>query len=288
MSQLPWNPSIEYNVSRAAYGAIPAVNWSRLKLMARSASHYYRANDARTDTDAMLFGRVVHLLVLEPDQCQDKIAVFDGRRFGRAWDDFQIENSGKEIIKCGPFEDAFRMAEMVRKECGALLSGGRAEATATWLIGDRKCKGRFDFLPDSGILVDMKTARDASPEEFGRSAFRLMYHCQLAWYLDGLTRITGMADPRAVIIAIEKNSNEVAIYDVGERDIELGRKTYTDLLAKFESCVKSGEWTGYGRGPLQLPGWAFGTGEMSGLGLTVGGKPMMDEEGDEGEADDEL
>jgi exodeoxyribonuclease VIII len=229
----------------------------------------------------MLFGRVVHLLVLEPDVHQNKIAVFDGRRAGKAWEDFQIENAGKEIIKAGPFEDAFRMAERVRKEFGDMLKNGRAEATATWEINGRAAKGRFDFLPDSGCLIDLKTTRDASAIAFGRSAFELMYHCQIAWYLDGITAITGLADPRAIIIAVEKKTNECAIYDVGQADVDLGRKTYRDLLGKFESCVKSQQWPGYGRGPLMLPEWAFN--EVEGMGLTQGGAAF----GEEDEDDDE-
>ena len=75
---------------------------------------------------------------------------------------------------------------------GGLIAGGETENTAIWndpLYGFR-CKCRPDKgFKDIGVLVDLKSAKDASPFEFSKDAANFGYHVQAAWYTDGMNSV---------------------------------------------------------------------------------------------------
>lgn len=71
-------------------------------------------------------------------------------------------------------------------------------------------RARFDFLPTdftlgapSRVAVDLKTARDASPNGFTRAIADHSYDVQRAWYLDALRWLTGET-AEMVFVAVEK------------------------------------------------------------------------------------
>ena len=55
-----------------------------------------------------------------------------------------------------------------------------------WQIGETWCRARPDALDPNGLIVDLKTSQDASPDAFARTAATFKYHLQAAWYIDGL------------------------------------------------------------------------------------------------------
>ena len=117
---------------RPAYDGVEAINWSRLKLMLKSPAHYH-ANAGQPDTDAMLFGRVFHMMVLEPERFVRDVAVWQGgRRFGSTWDAFQFKNAGKELITQKMFDEMRVMSDAVKSKAVLLLTNGQPELPLTW------------------------------------------------------------------------------------------------------------------------------------------------------------
>ena len=254
-------------MDRATYDALDAVNWSTLRHLVKSPAHYqHYLKEGRPDTPAMLLGRAVHKAALEPRAFTEAFTVapegLDRRtREGKAqW--AALVNSGLAVLSAGEFGLCLALQAAVRAdpEAAAYLRGGEAEVCLQWTdpIFGFACKGLVDFVGD-GLLVDLKTTRDASPWGFGRECYNLKYHCQLAHYAQGYEFQYGKR-PRVVLIAVEKDGPlAVQCYEIPEDVLTLGRATVDGLFQTLKDCRASGQWHGYGVGTmqLQLPKWAM-------------------------------
>ena len=259
-------------LTRAEYDGIDAVNWSSLKVLARSPAHYRHARTVkREDTPALQRGRLVHLAVFEPAVFLSTVAVFDGRRAGKEWEAFKAAHAGSEIVKPDEIEEISAIADAVRREPSAAkhLVSGAAEVAVRWsrtvklpdgsAHAEVDCKGRLDFVSSDGVLVDLKTTRDASPDGFGREVWRYGYHTQMAWYRDGYESATGKR-LRVVLVAVEAAApHVVAVYRVPDDILDMGREHYEALLGRYAECRRENRWPGYfiGESELALPRYAY-------------------------------
>ena len=164
--------------------------------------------------------------------------------------------------------EAIRDAVMAHPAAGKLLApcAGVAELSAYWRDPETGvlCRCRPDFWRHDGIVVDLKTARDAGPEGFSRSILGWRYHAQAAFYLDGITRARAaggidMPAPRAfVFVGVEKTAPyAVGVYTLDTQSIAIGRREYREDLDTYAECMGSGVWPGYGDKiqPISLPEW---------------------------------
>lgn len=252
-------------LSRAEYERLPGLNWSKLKHMARSPAHYRAALQAEEqDTDALRLGRAIHMAALEPERFHRECVHWSGGvRRGKDWEAFQVAAGVREILKADEWEQCERIRDAVHAHpiARSMLRNGQAECSATWEVDvdgvPVQARGRLDYAR-GGLLVDLKTTRDASPEAFGRDAFRLMYHAQLAWYADGLQVATGIA-PAVKLIAVEKQAPYcVQVYDMQPETFRSGKELYMRLLRTLADCQARNVWPGYSETelPLLLPPWA--------------------------------
>lgn len=267
--------------SRDEYDASRRVNWSTLRHIARSPQHYLHALRApHEETDAMRLGSAVHTAILEPETFPERYVVWTGgRRYGKAWDDFCAEHAGRDILTQAQYEQCVAMQAAVHAHpvAAGLVRGGQAEVSVEWTDSETgiECKGRIDYIRED-CIVDLKTARDASPDGFGRAAWNLDYIAQLAWYRDGYAAATGRELPVRFIVVENSEPHVVAVYDMPEHILEIGRETYEDLLGRLQECQRSGRWPGYSDEAmeLELPRWALGSvredEDLTGLDLEIG------------------
>lgn len=250
------------DMTRGQYDSIPKrMNWSRLKVMARSPAHFRHALFSdRADTDAFRLGRCAHLAVLEPEKFAAECAIWDGgRRAGKAWDAFVEANHGRELLKEeeAAFCRAIQSAVREDPHAAPYLASGAAEATVLAALDGVDCKSRMDWLSSTAI-VDLKTTRDASPEGFAREVWRMRHDAQSAMYQDMHEAATGVRLP-VVLIAVEKEQPHlVQVYVVPDPVLEVGRDHYRMLLERLRDCRQRDAWPGYVDGvtELSLPRWA--------------------------------
>jgi len=121
------------------------------------------------------------------------------------------------------------------------------------------CKGRFDEIGRrAGVIVDLKTTRDASREAFSRAIYTIGYYIQAAHYIAG-AKALGIDADRFGIIAVEKDPPyAVAIYEVSGAALYDGERERRKLLELYAQCEESGEWPGYPQEVVEidLPVWA--------------------------------
>lgn len=259
------------DVDREVYDRISRVNWSTLKFMKRTPAHY-RAEIQKVkkkksdDTDALKIGRAVHLAVLEPERFVSSIAVWDGGdRRGNLWNQFQAKHSNLEILREKDYQQVKAISDAVRadRDAGPYLQNGSSEVTMLWTHKEPangapgfevECKGRLDFGSNAGVIVDLKTALDGSPDGFAWAAHKLDYRAQAAFYVDGYAAANGGELLPYVIVAVEKEEPYVSqVYTLEEEDIDMGREIYRAFLRELAECRRTGIWRKYNNGPMRLP-----------------------------------
>jgi len=275
------------NVTREEYDRVDRANFSTIKHMKKSPAHVRAVmmEKVKEDTDALRVGRAVGVATLEPERFFASYAVWDGgRRYGKEWDKFQEKCAGLEILTEDQYQLVKALAEAARSNeySAPYFRGGAAEVTLLWTHTEPAngvpgfsvdCKGRIDFAAEAGAIVDLKTAKDASPDGFSRAAWNYDYHVQAAMYVDGYAAAHGGELLPYVLVVVEKEEPFlVQVYRMPEHMLDIGRDTYRGYLKRFHQCRTENRWPGYADGPidLELPRWmrsANDDSDLTGMGL---------------------
>jgi hypothetical protein len=267
---------IVYDLPAEKYHAAPGVSNSMLKHLARSPAHLQTyLEQPKEQTSAMLFGQIVHQLLLEPNRSWNwavRPPGLDGRsKEGKEW---KAKVGNKPVLDHADWLHVEGVVSSVRTHPTARLAFGSGKPEVSlfkrFTLGRSVLrKGRIDFVNDGDALVDIKTTDDARPEAFARTIFNMRYHVQAAYYLDLWNDCLPLGEtPKQsfVFIAVEKTSPyAVKIYDLSRAAINEGRKEYIRLLQLYMDCQVQGEWPAYSPDiqEISLPTYAFRKGELS-------------------------
>lgn len=139
-------------------------------------------------------------------------------------------------------------------------TGAHVEQTLIWRDGDTGVwrRAMLDWRRER-IVVDFKTAVSASPASFAKSVANYGYHQQDAWYRDGVAALGLANDPAFLFVVQEKEPPYlVAVYDLDDEALRVGRERNRRALERYRDCVESGVWPGYSTDieTITLPRWA--------------------------------
>lgn len=255
-------------MTNAEYHASGAVTKSMLDMVHKSPAYYqWCKQNPRQQTVSMLLGSVTHKLVLESDTFAGEFVIeptCDKRtKAGKEVYKAFVDSLGDGLTAVPPdvYETAKAMADSVRSHpiAARLLMDGKAEESLFWEQDGIKCACRPDWLRDDGLVVDLKTTKDASPDGFQKSAYNFRYHVQAWWYINGL-RKCGIDATEFVFIAVESTAPyTVAVYSADSMFYRLGEIEATQDFEKYKECLGSGVWYGYEKEPeihpLSIPDW---------------------------------
>ena len=260
---------VRHDLTNAEYHASPAISKSGLDLIRKAPALYrWRQANPTEQTPAMRLGSLTHTAVLEPHYHYLNTIVrpegIDRRTSaGKAdWAAFEIEADGKEILTSEEMSKLAAIRDAVHNHPAAAkaLAGSPAiEQSIFWDADGIACRCRPDAVTEKGVIVDLKTTRDASPEEFARSIAQYRYHVQSAFYSDGYRAAFGEPPRGFVFIAVETEPPYlVAVYVASEAMTQRGRIDYQTDLDTFRWCRDHNDWPGYSGHPLtiDLPKWA--------------------------------
>lgn len=216
-------------IPEAEYNSIPAIRASFLKACSFSAWHGWNYLHApQYESDAMKFGSAVHAAILEPEKFVTDYRFspkFDKRtKAGKEGaESFAAENVGKIILD---ETDHFKIQSIVAK-CQAIpavadaLKTFEKEKSFKWESEYGLMKAQLDLVDvKNKIIIDIKTTRDANPREFLRQSMTLRYPVQFHHYIQAVG-----ADSECYVIAVESESEEVAMYNI----TEIVTSTYTQM-----------------------------------------------------------
>jgi exodeoxyribonuclease VIII len=266
--------SLDIITSIESYHASQAIGNSDLTLINRSIDHYLAKND-EDRSDAMILGQAFHDMILSNHLFHNKFAVIPStitRKAGKEYELFKEESKGKQMLSGKDMTAITWMRESVlgHPKASLLLNPeyGVAEGSFFYKIDDVKCKCRPDFINTKfKCLVDLKTTRSATPDDFARSVASYRYHVQAAWYLDGVK--TAMPDifeeyNTFLFVTVEtKSPYSVCVFELVPEAIAEGRRQYMKDLNKYKDYLANKENLNYFRGisdeilVIQLPTWAY-------------------------------
>ena len=264
-------------MTNTEYHARAEISKSDLDLLAKSPYLLKMKKDGKYQSEAspsQILGSAVHKLFLERNDFINEFAIepnIDKRtKDGKAeFERFQNENQGKIIIKADEFEKADLIAKSVleMKATANFLKDGKAEQSYFSEIDGVKVKCRPDFYNENlGLIIDLKTTSDGSPNGFMKSIANFNYHIQTAFYSD-IMRSLGKKVNNFLFIAVEtKEPYLVGFYELDLAAIEKGREKYKELLNLWKWCVENNNYFQYGDfkdgklnpvKTLNLPMWKF-------------------------------
>ena len=224
-------------------------------------------------TPALIFGTLVHCLLLEPDNFSKQFAVWDDaikkttKESKAAYAAFSDDLMGRQEVSKNMYDQAVEMVLKLRSTpfVGKLLVGEH-EKPIKWVddMTGELCKIRLDCLTEINgelLIVDYKTAADASPDGFTRHALKYGYDFQAGMYSEGVEATTGKK-PRFVFVVQEKDPPyAVNVFDASEDFIQHGKDKMRELLGIYHECKITNNWYGYMTADpviaeLSLPAWA--------------------------------
>lgn len=266
------------------YRTHPAISRSELWRMSESPAKFKWFKDHPPDpTPSLLFGQVVHKLILQPETFDEDFAILtdaDRRtKVGReAFDSFMARLEGRSAVLEADVQKAEKMANAVRQNrlAAKLLEdrhnivtlNSQHEVPFFWTDPDtgEECKCRCDALTvidDRIVIVDYKTAGSAKTDVFNQSIFRYGYHFQAAMYAAGVQTAMNLDYlPEFIFIVQEKSAPyAVNVVKIPDTVVQAGMDTFREYIGIYHECRITDYWYGY-NGPFDEPTEAYCPGWM--------------------------
>lgn len=282
-----------YDIANEIYHASLGISRSGLMEFKKSPYHYWYKyiNPERKPsycTSAMLLGELVHTLVLEPDQFNERYLLpkelepmpsevrlkdvgkeqFEQVKLARkqvqdrnnlAREEFKKESEGKKIITLSMYQEAKQYANAVIKDelAQALFVGVEVEKSIYFTHKETgiQCKVRPDAWI-GGIVTDLKTCKDASFDAFQRDAVGSGYFIQAAMIKQALESI-GIEMQKFIFYCVEKSEAlPTTYYELDKHSLERAENEYNSLMQGIAYCMERNQWGAYQPQVLTYPAWA--------------------------------
>ena len=216
------------------YSDYEFVTNSQLGLIKKDVRTYKMMRDnpeLNKETMPMIFGRAYHVAMLEPNDFNNKVLVFDSAtRTTKGFKEFKENNpKAPTIILQKEYDKIMYMQDVLfsHSEVRDLLqSEGEREIANAWKDEDTNvfCKGKADYR-NGKTLIDLKTTVDGSFYGFSNSCKKYGYDRQSAFYMDGFN-----CDEFVFITQEKERPYNVSIFYAGDQFVDRGRNEYKYLL----------------------------------------------------------
>lgn len=232
------------NLPFSKYRELPELNNSSLSELTKSPLHFKLAREGNSpDTPSTIWGRLVHTLLLEPDEFDREFAVLPScdrrtKKGKEIYDEFCTNLDGdRTVITERQYETASVAVEhaMNNPAIESLILGSvDVELTITGKLFGVPFKVRLDSL-GSDSINDVKTTKDVSERSFASSIKTFGYHRQAAAYLTLLSDEQGGAPVNFYFIAIQNAEPFTnAVYELDSASIAQGRRELLRLISRYK------------------------------------------------------
>lgn len=253
-------PGIYPGVTNADYHSDPALGSTSLKTLAtRTPAHYQHDLKHPKSSDAFTLGTAAHSLILEDDT--SGIEVVDAENWltkaAKEAKAAALAEGKQPLLTKEWFQvQAMRGAVMNHPAARNLFTTHLPEQSVFWEEDGLMLKCRPDAW-QPGALIDLKTARDANPSEFGKTAHEYGYHQSAAHYIDGVKAATGEELPFHFVLVEKTAPFLVSVVELDWEAIDLGRALNDRAKRIYRECLETNTWPGYPTTePISLPTYA--------------------------------
>ena len=257
---------LDNDLYHKAYG----LSCTNLKIMLRSPAHYHASILFPPKTTAeMQLGSALHTAVLQPDLFDEQYMELPklDRRTKEGKELYkQYSESGKTLLDSVTVATVQKMKESLMQHpiISSVLSSGSPELSCFGCLPEFphtlvKCRPDW-YNEELGVLLDLKTACDASPKAFAKASADYLYHLQNALYQDLFSHVSGKHIQAFLFAVVEKEPPyAVALYQLDADAVEKGRDLYRKAILAYNDSLERNYWVGYSPRIeiLQLPAWAL-------------------------------
>lgn len=253
------------------YQSLDAYSRSDLMLVKKSPYHLKAKRESlyasdEKESSAMLLGELVHCLVLEPDEIVNRYIgapkVDRRTKEGKAvYAEFLEQAEGKIVVDEDTFEKAAFMASNVAEQqiAQSALKGCLIERSMIWHDDESglefKCRPDA-YNPENGVVVDLKTTKDASYRGMQGSSARYGYFLQAAMIREALL-FHGLRFSKYLLICVESSAPYVyRPLMIGETALDSGLNEFNYLKRKLATCIHENNFEHYPLAELLYPSWA--------------------------------
>lgn len=250
------------------------VSSSQLIHILRTPAHflYHSLQGSSEESDLMRMGTAVHCMVLEPHEFKNRY-VFAPRNYDKRLKVDQAElraiaesYPGKTILEPREQITLNKIVDGLRNHAKArqlLAAKGQPELSIFWrddLTGlDLKVRiDRFIELGSTGIMLEVKSTDNASPEAFARKIVDMDYDLRAVMYADGVQKAYGFT-PEIAWLVIERETGFVATYRPPPKMLQRARRRYEEARIALAHAKSFNTWPAYQTGetiePIDLPRW---------------------------------
>lgn len=266
------SPRILAGLTHAEYTALPGISASTLRALRQSPLHCRHHLDASdSDTTSRGWLRAIHALVLEPHTWDRAFAVFEGaRRAGHGWEAWRAGQMDRTILLASEAASARAVASAVLTHpvAGPMLTGphGASEVSVTWTdpATGLDCRGRLDRLQRQAgggwLVADLKTIDSTADHRVRQLVGQHGWHVQLAHYMAAIEAARPADAVAGALVTVESGPpHDVAVWTLGDAELEIARAERAELLALYRRCSESGRWPGRYElaQPLTLPPYCY-------------------------------
>ena len=243
------------------HGAKEWLGSTSLKTLAlKTPAHYKHESEHHVFKDAWNIGTAAHSLILEGDTSNIEVLQFENYLTKAAKEAKAVaitENKQPLLTKEWEQVQAMHQAVMDHPVAGKLFTGHIPERSFFWEEDGMKFKCRPDALRED-MIVDLKTTVNASPDDFGKTAFDFGYFVSAALYQKGVEKITGKKLP-FIFVNVEKNAPYlVSVVELDSDAFDMGHQMIERGIRIYKECMESGRWPGYlTQAIASLPPWAY-------------------------------
>lgn len=272
-------------ISDAEYFGFKAISASQIKQFDRGAYWFWKSSPYNPDkepekeTDALVFGKLCHCLLLEPDKVKDEYVVVDfgASRTNKKYEQAKQDYPGKIIVSPKEVDHAAKMITNVKehKLASLILDGATAEMPFIWTDKETgmPCKAKLDAIKrtKSGLVViDYKTSGDI--ESILNWPQKLQYPLQSELYCRAVEAKYGEKPVEFVFIIQSNREGEEDIVCVAnvEYDTQLVAKGIVDnhiasiqeKLRQWDETHDKNIWAAYpNRMEMRYSNWFMERGE---------------------------
>jgi hypothetical protein len=255
---IAFEPAIIHDLSSAEYHAHPAVSSTKLKKyrLPTAAHAKHEINNPKDETPALLMGKVLHTLLLEPERIDldyviEKVKLVDKRsgESKKTWDAMK-KHAEANMLSIVPFEIWQRCLGMqasieANEFWQQVGEHGQKEISIFSQLMSQPVKARYDAMYRT-VVLDLKTSRHhLTDRKIGSIIAELGYHISAGMYLE-VGQSMGLQVDRFVWVFVESFAPYLCRFiEATPKMLEIGRNEFYSCLEKHRRCTADKYWPGY-------------------------------------------
>jgi hypothetical protein len=223
-----------------------------LKLLLQDLVQFYReyilGERVEKDSPALTEGTLTHTLSLEAHLFIEQYAVYPGqRKAGKEYEAFlKTVPEGKIVISKPQLDRAQELVTALKADpvATSLLSGGKAEVSATSTMAGIPVKSRFDYVNVlDGYIVDIKTtSAPTGIESFKEAIAMFQYDLSAALYCAIAADTYGKPFDFYWIVLSKKDKGVLVLKATADQ-LANGMAKVIRALEIYNECIQTGKWT---------------------------------------------